>query len=156
MIYILHMIVNIQSAFVYHLHSLISCSFPSVGSRYYTFLMCHNPMFNARTDLTLFWIDVVPSGCTWSCTVPYLIHKDCLGFQRDVWMCPLQSNNWTNVTTFLLPRDLAADLLQMIPDNQVLLAKLCAFYPGSSSEIDQIHQKVGAEIQRKFSIEHPF
>uniref|UniRef100_A0A674C1Q4 WD repeat domain 17 n=1 Tax=Salmo trutta TaxID=8032 RepID=A0A674C1Q4_SALTR len=40
-------------------------------------------------------------------------------------------------------RDLAADLLQMIPDNQVLLAKLCAFYPGSSSEIDQIHQKCG-------------
>eukprot|EP00063_Salmo_salar_P075610 XP_014050445.1 PREDICTED: WD repeat-containing protein 17-like [Salmo salar] len=39
--------------------------------------------------------------------------------------------------------DLAADLLQMIPDNQVLLAKLCAFYPGSSSEIDQIHQKCG-------------
>ncbi|XP_024270329.2 WD repeat-containing protein 17 isoform X1 [Oncorhynchus tshawytscha] len=40
-------------------------------------------------------------------------------------------------------RDLAADLLQMIPDNEVLLAKLCAFYPGSSSEIDQIHEKCG-------------
>uniref|UniRef100_A0A8C8I1C4 WD repeat domain 17 n=1 Tax=Oncorhynchus tshawytscha TaxID=74940 RepID=A0A8C8I1C4_ONCTS len=39
--------------------------------------------------------------------------------------------------------DLAADLLQMIPDNEVLLAKLCAFYPGSSSEIDQIHEKCG-------------
>uniref|UniRef100_A0A8C7VBI3 WD repeat domain 17 n=1 Tax=Oncorhynchus mykiss TaxID=8022 RepID=A0A8C7VBI3_ONCMY len=39
--------------------------------------------------------------------------------------------------------DLASDLLQMIPDNEVLLAKLCAFYPGSSSEIDQIHEKCG-------------
>ncbi|CAB1327220.1 unnamed protein product [Coregonus sp. 'balchen'] len=39
--------------------------------------------------------------------------------------------------------DLAADLLQMIPDNEVLLAKLCAFYPGSSSEINQIHKKCG-------------
>uniref|UniRef100_A0AAY5KXC0 WD repeat domain 17 n=1 Tax=Esox lucius TaxID=8010 RepID=A0AAY5KXC0_ESOLU len=39
--------------------------------------------------------------------------------------------------------DLAADLLQMIPDNEVLLAKLCAFYPGSSAEIDHIHEKCG-------------
>uniref|UniRef100_A0A672N444 WD repeat-containing protein 17-like n=1 Tax=Sinocyclocheilus grahami TaxID=75366 RepID=A0A672N444_SINGR len=43
----------------------------------------------------------------------------------------------------LLPRDLAARLLQMIPDNETLLAKLCAFYPGSSAEINDLHEKCG-------------
>ncbi|CDQ84443.1 unnamed protein product [Oncorhynchus mykiss] len=84
--------------------------------------------------------------CMFSCnthTTFTVAYANCLGFQRDVWMCTLQSNNWTDVTTLLLPRDLASDLLQMIPDNEVLLAKLCAFYPGSSSEIDQIHEKCG-------------
>ncbi|XP_056127783.1 WD repeat-containing protein 17 isoform X1 [Rhinichthys klamathensis goyatoka] len=40
-------------------------------------------------------------------------------------------------------RDLAARLLQMIPDNEILLAKLCAFYPGSSAEINDLHDKCG-------------
>uniref|UniRef100_A0A9J8A518 WD repeat domain 17 n=1 Tax=Cyprinus carpio carpio TaxID=630221 RepID=A0A9J8A518_CYPCA len=40
-------------------------------------------------------------------------------------------------------RDLAARLLQMIPDNEILLAKLCAFYPGSSTEINDLHEKCG-------------
>ncbi|XP_051757863.1 WD repeat-containing protein 17 isoform X1 [Ctenopharyngodon idella] len=40
-------------------------------------------------------------------------------------------------------RDLAARLLQMIPDNEILLAKLCAFYPGSSAEINDLHEKCG-------------
>uniref|UniRef100_A0A8C1XXP5 WD repeat domain 17 n=1 Tax=Cyprinus carpio TaxID=7962 RepID=A0A8C1XXP5_CYPCA len=39
--------------------------------------------------------------------------------------------------------DLAARLLQMIPDNEILLAKLCAFYPGSSTEINDLHEKCG-------------
>uniref|UniRef100_A0A672PNA3 Gem-associated protein 5 TPR domain-containing protein n=1 Tax=Sinocyclocheilus grahami TaxID=75366 RepID=A0A672PNA3_SINGR len=39
--------------------------------------------------------------------------------------------------------DLAARLLQMIPDNEILLAKLCAFYPGSSAEINDLHEKCG-------------
>uniref|UniRef100_A0A671MYN2 WD repeat-containing protein 17-like n=1 Tax=Sinocyclocheilus anshuiensis TaxID=1608454 RepID=A0A671MYN2_9TELE len=39
--------------------------------------------------------------------------------------------------------DLAARLLQMIPDNEILLAKLCAFYPGSSAEINHLHEKCG-------------
>ncbi|XP_036372772.1 WD repeat-containing protein 17 isoform X2 [Megalops cyprinoides] len=38
-------------------------------------------------------------------------------------------------------RDLAASLLQMIPDNEILLAKLCAFYPGSAAEINDLHEK---------------
>ncbi|KAG5848338.1 hypothetical protein ANANG_G00097430 [Anguilla anguilla] len=38
-------------------------------------------------------------------------------------------------------RDLAADLLQMIPDNEILLVKLCAFYPGSAAEINDLHEK---------------
>uniref|UniRef100_A0A7N8XUI1 WD repeat domain 17 n=1 Tax=Mastacembelus armatus TaxID=205130 RepID=A0A7N8XUI1_9TELE len=36
---------------------------------------------------------------------------------------------------------LSADLLQMIPDNYILLAKLCAFYPGSDTEINQLHER---------------
>ncbi|KAA0722184.1 WD repeat-containing protein 17 [Triplophysa tibetana] len=39
--------------------------------------------------------------------------------------------------------DLAARLLQMIPDNEILLAKLCAYYPGSSAEINDLHEKCG-------------
>ncbi|KAF5901695.1 WD repeat-containing protein 17, partial [Clarias magur] len=39
--------------------------------------------------------------------------------------------------------DLAARLLQMIPDNETLLAKLCAFYPGSSAEQNDLHDKCG-------------
>ncbi|KAK5601238.1 WD repeat-containing protein 17 [Crenichthys baileyi] len=39
--------------------------------------------------------------------------------------------------------ELSADLLQMIPDNHVLLAKLCAFYPGSVAEISQLHERCG-------------
>uniref|UniRef100_A0A3Q2FKJ8 WD repeat domain 17 n=1 Tax=Cyprinodon variegatus TaxID=28743 RepID=A0A3Q2FKJ8_CYPVA len=38
--------------------------------------------------------------------------------------------------------ELSVDLLQMIPDNHILLAKLCAFYPGSSAEINQLHERV--------------
>uniref|UniRef100_A0A3P9N8S1 WD repeat domain 17 n=1 Tax=Poecilia reticulata TaxID=8081 RepID=A0A3P9N8S1_POERE len=39
--------------------------------------------------------------------------------------------------------ELSADLLQMIPDNHVLLAKLCAFHPGGAAEINQLHQRCG-------------
>uniref|UniRef100_A0A672UJM9 WD repeat domain 17 n=1 Tax=Strigops habroptila TaxID=2489341 RepID=A0A672UJM9_STRHB len=38
-------------------------------------------------------------------------------------------------------RDLAADLLMMIPDNKLQLAKLCAFYPGCTEEINDLHEK---------------
>ncbi|KAK3573282.1 hypothetical protein QTP86_019394 [Hemibagrus guttatus] len=38
--------------------------------------------------------------------------------------------------------DLAARLLQMIPDNETLLAKLCAFSPGSSAERNDLHDKL--------------
>ncbi|RVE76746.1 hypothetical protein OJAV_G00012020 [Oryzias javanicus] len=38
---------------------------------------------------------------------------------------------------------LSADLLKMIPGNRVLLVKLCAFYPGSPAEIQQLHQRCG-------------
>ncbi|XP_077648726.1 WD repeat-containing protein 17 isoform X6 [Urocitellus parryii] len=37
--------------------------------------------------------------------------------------------------------NLAADLLLMIPDNELHLVKLCAFYPGSIEEINDIHEK---------------
>lgn len=47
-----------------------------------------------------------------------------------------------SVRTSVVLRELSADLLQMIPDNHVLLAKLCAFHPGSAAEINQLHQRV--------------
>ncbi|XP_078252775.1 WD repeat-containing protein 17 isoform X1 [Rhinoraja longicauda] len=37
--------------------------------------------------------------------------------------------------------DLAADLLAMIPDNQLLLAKLCAFCAGPPDQVDELHRK---------------
>ncbi|XP_008051777.1 WD repeat-containing protein 17 isoform X2 [Carlito syrichta] len=37
--------------------------------------------------------------------------------------------------------DLAADLLLMIPDNELHLVKLCAFYPGCTEEINDLHEK---------------
>ncbi|TSX30747.1 WD repeat-containing protein 17 [Bagarius yarrelli] len=37
--------------------------------------------------------------------------------------------------------DLAIRLLQMVPDNETLLAKLCAFYPGSSAERNDLHDR---------------
>ncbi|XP_051992804.1 LOW QUALITY PROTEIN: WD repeat-containing protein 17-like [Xyrauchen texanus] len=44
---------------------------------------------------------------------------------------------------FVTYRDFAARLLQMIPENEILLAKLCAFYPGSSAKINDLHEKCG-------------
>uniref|UniRef100_A0A8U8AV71 Gem-associated protein 5 TPR domain-containing protein n=1 Tax=Geospiza parvula TaxID=87175 RepID=A0A8U8AV71_GEOPR len=37
--------------------------------------------------------------------------------------------------------DLAVDLLMMIPDNKLQLVKLCAFYPGCTAEINDLHEK---------------
>lgn len=55
-------------------------------------------------------------------------------------------------------RDLSAELLQMIPDNHILLAKLCAFYPGSAAEINQLHERVSGlmwtvhEVRWRFEV----
>ncbi|XP_039073152.1 WD repeat-containing protein 17 isoform X2 [Hyaena hyaena] len=38
-------------------------------------------------------------------------------------------------------RNLAADLLLMTPDNELQLVKLCAFYPGCTEEINDLHEK---------------
>lgn len=54
----------------------------------------------------------------------------------------LQSISIFSVLTF---RERSADLLQMIPENHILLAKLCAFYPGSAAEINQLHERVSWE-----------
>uniref|UniRef100_A0A8D0BZL6 WD repeat domain 17 n=1 Tax=Salvator merianae TaxID=96440 RepID=A0A8D0BZL6_SALMN len=37
--------------------------------------------------------------------------------------------------------DLAVDLLMMIPNNELHLIKLCAFYPGCTAEINDLHEK---------------
>ncbi|XP_044537602.1 WD repeat-containing protein 17 [Gracilinanus agilis] len=42
---------------------------------------------------------------------------------------------------FLGYRDLATDLLMRIPNNESHLVKLCAFYPGSTEEINDLHKK---------------
>ncbi|XP_075716349.1 WD repeat-containing protein 17 isoform X1 [Rhinoderma darwinii] len=49
----------------------------------------------------------------------------------------------TVTTCFPSPgyRDLATDLLRMIPDNDLFLVKLCAFYPGCTAEINDLHSK---------------
>ena len=44
-------------------------------------------------------------------------------------------------------RSLAADLLLMIPDNELQLVKLCAFYPGCAEEINDLHEKVAHDVQ---------
>ncbi|XP_058380914.1 WD repeat-containing protein 17 isoform X5 [Diceros bicornis minor] len=38
-------------------------------------------------------------------------------------------------------RNLAADLLLLTPDNELQLVKLCAFYPGCTEEINDLHEK---------------
>ncbi|XP_077158539.1 WD repeat-containing protein 17 isoform X3 [Paroedura picta] len=38
-------------------------------------------------------------------------------------------------------RDLAAELLMMIPNNELHLVKLCAFCPGGTAEINDLHEK---------------
>ncbi|XP_036619353.1 WD repeat-containing protein 17 isoform X1 [Trichosurus vulpecula] len=40
-----------------------------------------------------------------------------------------------------LNRDLATDLLLRIPNNELHLVKLCAFYPGCTEEINDLHEK---------------
>ncbi|XP_028305170.1 WD repeat-containing protein 17 isoform X2 [Gouania willdenowi] len=47
--------------------------------------------------------------------------------------------------------ELSADLLTLIPDNHVLLAKLCAFYTGSDAEVNQLHQKCGLPLMEDCS-----
>ncbi|XP_077574603.1 WD repeat-containing protein 17 isoform X1 [Stigmatopora nigra] len=41
--------------------------------------------------------------------------------------------------------ELSVDLLQMIPDNHILLAKVCAYYPGSTAEINQLRERCGVQ-----------
>ncbi len=44
-------------------------------------------------------------------------------------------------------RDLAVDLLKMIPDSDLLLAKVCARCAASMAEINDIHAKVNENTQ---------
>ncbi|XP_059902752.1 WD repeat-containing protein 17 isoform X2 [Gadus macrocephalus] len=39
--------------------------------------------------------------------------------------------------------ELSADLLHMIPDNKLLLSKLCALYPGNPAENNSLHERCG-------------
>uniref|UniRef100_W5LL89 WD repeat domain 17 n=1 Tax=Astyanax mexicanus TaxID=7994 RepID=W5LL89_ASTMX len=59
--------------------------------------------------------------------------------QATHYVLELLARKYMTMTTW----DLAVRLLQMIPDNEILLAKLCAFYPGSSAEINDLHEKCG-------------
>ncbi|XP_044143475.1 WD repeat-containing protein 17 isoform X3 [Bufo gargarizans] len=64
--------------------------------------------------------------------------------QATQYALELLSRKCMTVTTcFPSPgfRDLATDLLRMIPDNDLFLVKLCAFYPGCTEEINDLHSK---------------
>lgn len=52
------------------------------------------------------------------------------------------SRNKSDFSVVCMFRDLSVDLLQMIPDNHLLLSKLCALYPGSAADIDRLHGRV--------------
>ncbi|XP_068448227.1 WD repeat-containing protein 17 isoform X2 [Clinocottus analis] len=59
--------------------------------------------------------------------------------QSTAYCLELLARKYMTTTTW----ELSADLLRMIPDNHILLAKLCAFYPGNVSEINQFHESCG-------------
>ncbi|KAK0130633.1 WD repeat-containing protein 17 [Merluccius polli] len=42
--------------------------------------------------------------------------------------------------------ELSANLLHMIPDNELLLSKLCAFYPGNPVENNSLHERCGLPL----------
>uniref|UniRef100_A0A8C5FIC9 WD repeat domain 17 n=1 Tax=Gadus morhua TaxID=8049 RepID=A0A8C5FIC9_GADMO len=46
-------------------------------------------------------------------------------------------------TYFNSTQILSADLLHMIPDNKLLLSKLCALYPGNPAENNSLHERCG-------------
>lgn len=57
------------------------------------------------------------------------------------WVFLTGSRNKSDFSVCMF-RDLSVDLLQMIPDNHILLAKLCALYPGSAADIDGLRGRV--------------
>ncbi|XP_066487999.1 WD repeat-containing protein 17 isoform X3 [Tiliqua scincoides] len=57
--------------------------------------------------------------------------------QATHYALELLARKCMTVTTW----DLAADLLMMIPNNELQLIKLCAFYPGCTAEINDLHEK---------------
>lgn len=60
----------------------------------------------------------------------------------EMWFAVKKKIICALIFTLLTLRDLSVDLLRMIPDNHILLAKVCAFYPGSAAEINQLHERV--------------
>ncbi|KAJ6668643.1 hypothetical protein lerEdw1_012125 [Lerista edwardsae] len=57
--------------------------------------------------------------------------------QATHYALELLARKCMTVTTW----DLAADLLMMIPNNELQLIKLCAFYPGCTAEINDLREK---------------
>ncbi|XP_062992231.1 WD repeat-containing protein 17 [Elgaria multicarinata webbii] len=57
--------------------------------------------------------------------------------QATHYVLELLARKCMTITTW----DLAADLLMMIPSNELQLVKLCAFYPGCTAEINDLHEK---------------
>ncbi|XP_053258582.1 WD repeat-containing protein 17 isoform X2 [Podarcis raffonei] len=57
--------------------------------------------------------------------------------QATQYALELLARKCMTITTW----DLAADLLMMIPNNELQLVKLCAFYPGCTAEINDLHEK---------------
>ncbi|XP_061439643.1 WD repeat-containing protein 17 isoform X6 [Rhineura floridana] len=68
--------------------------------------------------------------------------------QATHYALELLARKCMTVTTW----DLAADLLMMIPNNELQLVKLCAFYPGCTAEINDLHEKV--HLRGQLSLNH--
>ncbi|XP_022625297.1 WD repeat-containing protein 17-like [Seriola dumerili] len=65
--------------------------------------------------------------------------------QSTVYCLELLARKYMTTPTW----EVSADLLHMIPDNYILLAKLCAFYPGSADEINQLHERCGLPLSEE-------
>lgn len=65
------------------------------------------------------------------------------------WLCVVAASSSLKFPLLLWTRDLAVDLLLMIPDNELQLVKLCAFYPGCMEERGDLREKVvcGAALE---------
>lgn len=68
--------------------------------------------------------------------------------QSTAYCFELLSRKYMSASTW----ELSAELLGMIPENHMLLAKLCAFYPGSTEEINQFHERCGLPALEKCQV----
>ncbi|XP_012879240.1 PREDICTED: WD repeat-containing protein 17 [Dipodomys ordii] len=64
-----------------------------------------------------------------------------LVYDCNTLKCVMVFERKISFSFYYMNRNLAADLLLMIPDSELHLVKLCAFYPGCTEEINDLHKK---------------